>query len=246
MKSTRNRKAKRGKTRRTRRKARTTHTGGGGGIKWKFWEKDNTVVPEPTINFGDLISLLHRNGYTNTVNCLRKERVNKDKSRIDKPIYLCDAPCDSNPEPVAPITQSQAGLPLSTERPIESINVLTEENPNPNGWYIEVETTRDWTITSIQNAGLTNTDSKKGNINNFGNSNFDKYMDTINNLPNPSYSYSTDIEGVIHTLSLRSNDGGSYLLWVDSKNNHIMYGYNTEKPLTISINGKECTLTKVE
>ncbi len=243
MKSTRNRKAKRGKTRRTRRKARTVHRGG---APWRLpWKKDNAVAPEPTINFGDLIPLLHKNGYTNTVKCLQKEQGNK-KSGIDKPIYLCDAPCDSNPEPVAPITQSPAGLPLSTERRIESINVLTKEKPNRNGWYIEVEHDRNGDITSIENANLKKMSGVLGNINNYSNSNFEKYMNTINDLPNPSYSYSTDIEGVINTFSLKSADSDNRLLWVDSKNHHIMYEYNTAKPLTISINGKECTLTKVE
>lgn len=217
MKTTRNRKVKRGKTRRTRRKTRTVHRGG---IKW-WWQKNNEVAPEPTIELFQVKDFLSKNNYPDTFQCLSNEIEIQRKG---------------NPQSVAEVkTHAQSA------QSAESNILWTKEKPNPNGWYIE----RDRDIIAIINAKLTNMSGDLGNINNYSNSNFEKYMNTINNLPNPSYSYSTDIDGVIHTLSLRSNDGGGHLLWVDSKNNNITYDYNTAKPLTISINGKECTLTKV-
>lgn len=244
MKTTRNRKVKRGKTRRTRRKTRTVHRGGG--VKWwQPWKKDNEVVPEPTITLTQVQNYL-REIFPTTFMCLTKELENRRKSTRSE-IYLCDAPCDSKTQPVAAAQPS-----LSREiLPIKPPNGWTKEKSNPNGWYTTVERDINGDITSIQNAGLKNISGGPGNINNLGNHNFDNYMINIDILPNPSYSYSTTIDDTLHTFSLKSNDGGSYLLW----NDNVLYPmvriidtiiYNPENPLTITIEGKEYTLTKVE
>jgi hypothetical protein len=240
MTSTRNRKAKRGKTRRTRRKTRTTHTGGR--FNWKLWGKDNTVVPEPTTTLKEVSNFLLRNDYPNTFRCLEDEhKIKVIATRYDTPIY----PCQSSPAQIAPVQESRDIISESNPVSEPISEKYTEKNPNQNGWYIEVVHDGFGDTTLIKNENLKNMSGDPGNINNFGNSNFKEYMDTINVLPNPSYSYSTNIEGVSHTFSLRSNDGGGHLLWVDSKTHRIMYYYNTAKPLTISINGTEYTLTKV-
>jgi len=240
MKTTRNRKVKRGKTRRTRRKTRTVHRGGG----WP-WSKKNEDASEPTITLEQVKKYLSDKSLNTTLDCLTK-----DVQR--KTIYLCDAPCNSAQPPVT-AAPSQASLQaLSTDLPITPPNGWTEKNPNPNGWYTKVE--RDMNlgnITSIQNANLKNMSGGPGNINGFGSDNFQKYMDGINELPNPLYSYSTNIDDTQHTFTLKSNDGGSYLLWNDNElyrkvriNDTI--SYNPENPLTITIKGNEYTLTKVE
>jgi hypothetical protein len=147
---------------------------------------------------------------------------------------------------VADTIQSQRPDSLSTKPPNEPPNGWTEEKPNPNGWYIQDQYDRNYgESTSILNAGLKNMSGYTGNINNYSNnSNFANYKDKINDLPNPYYSYSTFIDGVSHTFSLKSTDGGGQLLWVDSKNPRITYDYNTANPLTISIEGKNIHLQK--
>jgi hypothetical protein len=243
---------KRGKTRRTRRKTRTVHRGG---LKWKFWKKDNEVAPEPTITLEQVKKYLEDKSLLTTLECLTKELENRRTLRQTE-IHLCDAPpCDSNTQPVAAAQHS-----LSIELiPIEPLNGWTKEKPNRNGWYIEVQHDRDGNITSIQNDNLkkmsdgpgTGTGTGTGNINNFGNSKFGEYMKTINDLPNPSYSYSTIIDGTKHTFSLRSSDVGSELIWYENETNPMVriidtISYNPENPLTINFKNKKYTLTKVE
>ena len=247
MTSTRNQKAKRGKTRRTRRKTRTVHRGG-----WP-WTKDN----EPTITLQEVKKYLEDKSLLTTLKCLTKELENRTNPSQPK-IYLCDAPCDSKQQPVADTIQSQTPVSLSTELPTKPPNVWTEDNRNPNGWYIKVQNDRDYgESTSIRNARLKNMSGYTGNINGNINGNgivsgnFQTYMDGIDKLPNPFYSYSTDIKGAIHTFSLRSSDGGSELIWYENEPNRTVrinhtINYNPENPLTITIEGTEYTLTKVE
>ena len=244
MTSTRNQKAKRGKTRRTRRKTRTVHRGG--------WPGRNN--PEPTIRLEHVKKYLEDKSLLTTLKCLTKELENRTNPSQTK-IYLCDAPCDSKQQSVADTIQSQTPVSLSTGLTIKHPNVWTENNRNPNGWYIEVQNDRNYgESTSIRNAYLKNMSDYTGNINGNINGNgivsgnFQTYMDGIDKLPNPFYYYSTDIKGAIHTFSLKSTDVGSKLIWYDNETNPMVsiIDYNPENPLTITIKGTEYTLTKVE
>jgi hypothetical protein len=73
MKTTRNRKVKRGKTRRTRRKTRTVHRGG-----WpNFFKRNAAVVPEPTITLQEVQKFLSDKSLLTTLECLTKELENR-------------------------------------------------------------------------------------------------------------------------------------------------------------------------
>lgn len=242
MKTTRNRKVKRGKTRRTRRKTRTVHRGGG----W-LWRKKNEDAPEPTIMIQDVKKYLDDNKLLTTLECLTKELENRTKFPPTK-IHLCDAPCDSKTQPV------------HMDQPPNSCPALTTDahpylvSKNTNGWYTSVTMYRDGFITLIKNDNLRyeyETSPKTAayiNSNNILEEDFKKYMCGIDKLPNPSHSYSiTTSDNLPHIFLLKCTSNGSNLIWQETpSSNSDRIIYNPEKPLTITIKGNEYTLTKVE
>jgi hypothetical protein len=239
MKTTRNRKVKRGKTRRTRRKTRTVHGGG-----WWFSSKKNEDALEPTIRLPEVKKYLEDNELLTTLECLTKELENRTKFPPTK-IHLCDAPCDSKTQPVH---MDQPPTALTTyDHPY-----LVSKNTN--GWYTSVTTYRDRFITLIKNDNLryeyeTSTNPAAYiNSNNIHEEDFKKYMCGIDKLPNPSHSYSiTTSDNLPHIFLLKCTSNGSNLIWQETpSSNSDRIIYNPEKPLTITFKDKEYTLTKVE
>jgi hypothetical protein len=231
MKSTQTRKVKRSKTRRTRRKARTIHKGGG---KWWKFGAENKVAPEPSIEakLEQTKQFLLKNGYKYTYECLLKE----DKIRREgtkEQIYLSSTPCSTN---------------QSTPSAIQEPEVYTKENPTKNGWYNSNDNTQhSGNIRLLENTNLKDISNKQGIITNYTNSFYDQYQESITELPDPSLLYHSNIGGVARTFSLKSGDTGNRLIWVDNSTlapiRDTLY-YNTEKPLTITIQDTEYILTQ--
>jgi hypothetical protein len=232
MKSTQTRKVKRSKTRRTRRKARTIHKVGG---KWWKFGAENKVAPEPSIEakLEQTKQFLLKNGYKYTYECLLKE----DKIRREgnkEQIYLCSTPCSTN---------------QSTPSAIQEPEIYTKENPTKNGWYNSNKNTQhNGNIRCLENANLKNiSNEQRIIITNYTNSAYDEYQESITELPDPSLLYHSTIDGVARTFSLKSDDTGNRLIWVDNSTlnpiRDTLY-YNTEKPLTITIQDTEYKLTQ--
>jgi hypothetical protein len=238
MKSTQTRKVKRSKTRRTRRKARTIHKGGG---KWWKFGAENKVAPEPSIEakLEQTKQFLLKNGYKYTYECLLKE----DKIRREgtkEQIYLCSTPCSTNQSTPSAIQQH---APSAIQKP----EGYTIDRTTKNGWYKTNENGREGNISSLENANLKNISNKQGRITNYTNSEYEGYEASIAELPDPSLLYHSTIDGVARTFSLKSDATGNRLIWVDNSTlapiRDILY-YNTEKPLTITIQDTEYILTQ--
>jgi len=244
MKTTRNRKVKRGKTRRTCKKTRTVYRGG---LKWWPWPfRDRRVVPEQSNNQQvENVSLtetqveyfLTSNNYNKTLEVFSLER-NKSNG---KQIYVCFTPCNEQPQ-TKDVVQSSA-QPSTVANVVSSITP-NKENKTKNGWYIE-NGAPDRDIPNpllLKNDNLKDEDDGVGYISNYSNHLYSSYVRVIHQLPNPLYTYSTSIDGKSHKFLLKSINH-TRLAWVEDGNPQQKIGYDTTNSLTITYNGSIYQLT---
>jgi hypothetical protein len=244
MKSTRNQKVKRSKTRRTRRKARTVHRGGA----WWSWKKDNTVVPEPTTTFKEVSDFLKKNNYPSTLKCLQVESQIEINTRYTSRIYPCQSsPAKIEPAPAPVQEQRPDGLKSESNPVSETIyEKYTKEKPTPNGWYVVKDSDQhNGTFNILKHDNLHNKEDKSQcNLAQLGSSDVTNYLESIKELPNPSDVYIfNDEKGTNKELSLKC-ENNNRLVWVDNSNTVRIDNYNPQKPLTITYYTKDYDLTK--